>query len=561
MNRSLQAHEHRKNNNSSSSSEIDPNSAENSGGISRFKAKVSFSSSKATTNSSSKKRSTSRHTLLSDSSPDSMFKTAPPPPPPPSTGLLLPAEVLKQGSSIGSLAMRSSPRSHTIETASSFYGHDIHSGESMYENIEYGASSSSSSSSSSEDENYDHDEIQDLSGDALDDMFDELIQKAATNKNTDEEEDLREWNHIIARPLKAQFIAAVEDTNLQLEIKAGRGEAQGVCTYMEDRSYSNVNQCCHPPSPPVTSSGNAEGDPSSSSSSPLGLFGVFDGHNGFSVAEMLQKEFARDFEALFRRSESKMMEAKETNFDQHSMHQLFEEAILAIDMKILQSDYLLQQAQQLKSDCSYREGKAFAGSCGVIMAVLPPRASTRKSITGKTKKSVQVFIAHIGDCRAVLSNDGVAMSLTEDHKPNLKSEKLRIEAAGGWVQNGRVNGNLGVSRSVGDIQFKVFSETPGMCNGKEDVKGSLWSPCQQVISKPDVMHFTVEEHHEFVVLASDGLWDVFPPQECVNFVRKQLFKTKNIDRTAAELIQKAMKRGSQDNVSVVIIAFHQAEYC
>ena len=172
-----------------------------------------------------------------------------------------------------------------------------------------------------------------------------------------------------------------------------------------------------------------------------------------------------------------------------------------------------------------------------------------------------MFIAHIGDCRAVLSNDGVAMSLTEDHKPNLKSEKLRIEAAGGWVQNGRVNGNLGVSRSVGDIQFKVFSETPGMCNGKEDVKGSLWSPCQQVISKPDVMHFTVEEHHEFVVLASDGLWDVFPPQECVNFVRKQLFKTKNIDRTASELIQKAMKRGSQDNVSVVIIAFHQAEYC
>lgn len=536
MNRSLQAHEDRKNN--SSALEADP-SAESSivRSISRFKAKVSFSSSKAT--NSSKKRLPSRHTL--DSLPDSMYSI--PPPPPPSTGLL-PVEALEQRSLAGSsLATgigrtdESSPRN--TETASSFYGNDIHSGESMYENIQYG-DSSSSSSSSSEDDSYDREEIQDLSGDALNDMFDDLIQKAATNKNTDTEEDLREWNHVIARPLKVQFIAAVEDTSLRLEIKSGKGEAQGICPYMEDRLYSNVNQCqcAHPP---TVASSNAE-----DTSSPLGLFGVFDGHNGFSVAEILQKDFAHDFEALFRG-----LESKEVNFDQR-MHQLFEESILTIDMKILQSDYLLQQqAQQLKS--------AFAGSCGVIMAVVPAR---RKSIIGKIKKSsVQVFIAHIGDCRAVLSNDGVAMSLTEDHKPNLKSEKLRIEAAGGWVQNGRVNGNLGVSRSVGDIQFKVFSETPGMCSGKEDVKGSLWSSCQQVISKPDVMHFTVEEHHEFVVLASDGLWDVFPPQECVNFVRKQLFKTKNIDKTAAELIQKALKRGSQDNVSVVIVAFHQAEYC
>lgn len=432
----------------------------------------------------------------------------------------------------------SSPQN--TETASSFYGHDIHSGESMYENIEYG-DSSSSSSSSSDDDNYDRDEIQDLSGDALNDMFDDLIQKADLSKNTDIEKDLQEWNHTIARPLKAQFIAAVEDTNLKLEIKAGKGEAQGVCTYMEDRLYSNVN---------VDVDVDAEKGipfPSPAPPLPLGLFGVFDGHNGFSVAEILQKDFAKDFGASFRR-----LESKEANFDQR-MHQLFEETILAIDLKILQSDYLLQQqAQQLKS--------AFAGSCGIIMAVVPSSSARRKSI-GKAKKSVQVFIAHIGDCRAVLSKDGVAESLTEDHKPNLKSEKLRIEAAGGWVQNGRVNGNLGVSRSVGDIQFKVFSNTPGMCGDKEDVRGSLWGSCQQVISKPDVMHFTVEEHHEFVVLASDGLWDVFPPQECVNFVRKQLFNTKNIDRTAAELIQKALKRGSQDNVSVVIVTFHQAEYC
>jgi len=530
MNRSLQAHESRKN---KSAPESD-SSLESS----RIKSKgVSFTSK-------ANKKSASRHALFSES-PD-IPRTFLPTPTSfgPAGALESPIRSLATESA-GGRAVQNSPQCvDTYESASSFYGYDIHSGESMYENIEYG---SSSSSSSSDDENYGKDDIFDLSGDALNNMFDELIQSAANNKNSDIEKDLRDWNHIVARHLKLQLSAAVEDTNPKLEIKSGKGEAQGVCAYMEDRSYSNVNQC-------------ALGTTNAVDSSPLGLFGVFDGHNGFSVAETLQKNFANDFEALFRRLESKL-EMKEVNFD-HSMQQLFEEAILAIDMRILQSDYLLQLAgQQTKSDSGYREGKAFAGSCGVIMAVVPSRGSSPRKSLAKFKKSIQVFIAHIGDCRAVLSNDGVAISLTEDHTPNLKSEKVRIEAAGGWVQNGRVNGNLGVSRSVGDIQFKTFSETPGMCNGKEDVVGSLWNSCQQVISKPDVKHFTVEEPFEFVVLASDGLWDVFQPQECVNFVRNYLFKTKNIDKTAAELIQKALKRGSQDNVSVVIVAFHQAEYC
>ena len=174
---------------------------------------------------------------------------------------------------------------------------------------------------------------------------------------------------------------------------------------------------------------------------------------------------------------------------------------------------------------------------------------------GKT----QVFVAHVGDCRAVLCNDGVAVQLTEDHKPAVKAEKARIEAAGGWVQNGRVNGSLGVSRAFGDIQFKVFTETPGYINGQENLMGSIWGANQQVVSKPDFKHFIVEKPFEFIILACDGLWDVFDCQEAVNFVRKRLAVTRNVDKTAQELIQKAIKRGTQDNTSVVIVTFHQTE--
>lgn len=60
-----------------------------------------------------------------------------------------------------------------------------------------------------------------------------------------------------------------------------------------------------------------------------------------------------------------------------------------------------------------------------------------------------------------------------------------------------------------------------------------------------------------MILASDGLWDVFQCQEAVNFVRKQLFVYKDLHKAARALIDKAIERGTQDNTSCVICAFHQ----
>lgn len=146
--------------------------------------------------------------------------------------------------------------------------------------------------------------------------------------------------------------------------------------------------------------------------------------------------------------------------------------------------------------------------------------------------------------------------MTEDHKANNKVEKARIESAGGWVANGRVNGALGVARSFGDIQFKNFDGCAGY-KGDETAPGGIWSSTQQVISRPDFKHFFVQDAFEFMILASDGLWDVFTGQEAVNFVRKRLLVTKDLQRTAEELIQKAIERRTQDNTSVVIVAFNQ----
>lgn len=68
---------------------------------------------------------------------------------------------------------------------------------------------------------------------------------------------------------------------------------------------------------------------------------------------------------------------------------------------------------------------------------------------------VTLYVANVGDCRAVLCRAGKAVTLTKDHTPSVPGEAARVEAAGGFVSRGRVNGILGVTRSFGDIHCKV----------------------------------------------------------------------------------------------------------
>jgi serine/threonine protein phosphatase PrpC len=132
-------------------------------------------------------------------------------------------------------------------------------------------------------------------------------------------------------------------------------------------------------------------------------------------------------------------------------------------------------------------------------------------IHSETQEERTVIAANVGDSRAVLSRNGSAINLTLDHKPDDAVEKARVEATGGkvvWcggvdsmgkpVPNAgiyRVNGNLALSRAIGDR-----SERPA------------------VTSKPDVSTYRIEEGDEFIVLGSDGLWDVMSSQEVVTFV-------------------------------------------
>lgn len=61
---------------------------------------------------------------------------------------------------------------------------------------------------------------------------------------------------------------------------------------------------------------------------------------------------------------------------------------------------------------------------------------------------------------------------------------------------------------------------------------------------------------EFCVIATDGLWDIMSAQTAINFVRKQLKLKKDLQESAKELILEAIRCGSVDNVTALIISFH-----
>lgn len=65
-----------------------------------------------------------------------------------------------------------------------------------------------------------------------------------------------------------------------------------------------------------------------------------------------------------------------------------------------------------------------------------------------------IICANAGDSRCVIGTGGSAKALSEDHKPHSVEEKRRIESAGGFVQWNRVDGDLAVSRALGDFTYK-----------------------------------------------------------------------------------------------------------
>ncbi|GLB38422.1 putative serine/threonine phosphatases, family 2C, catalytic domain [Lyophyllum shimeji] len=159
----------------------------------------------------------------------------------------------------------------------------------------------------------------------------------------------------------------------------------------------------------------------------------------------------------------------------------------------------------------------------------------------------KIYVANAGDSRSVIGTKGEVKPLSFDHKPTSEVEKERIHGAGGYIEYGRVNGNLALSRALGDFEFK---------------KNYSLSPEKQIITAdPDVTCHEITEEDEFLVLACDGIWDCLSSQQAVDFVRRQVAEGKELTEICENICEHCLAPDTSsgagigcDNMTVMIIA-------
>lgn len=166
----------------------------------------------------------------------------------------------------------------------------------------------------------------------------------------------------------------------------------------------------------------------------------------------------------------------------------------------------------------------------------------------------QLIVANAGDSRCVVSESGKAVDMSYDHKPEDEVELARIKNAGGKVtMDGRVNGGLNLSRAIGDHFYKRNKNLP---------------PEEQMISAlPDIKVLTINDDHDFMVIACDGIWNVMSSQQVVNFVQSKITQKtesgepRSLSSIVEELLDRCLAPDTSgdgtgcDNMTCIIISF------
>ncbi|KAF8700377.1 hypothetical protein HU200_034312 [Digitaria exilis] len=231
----------------------------------------------------------------------------------------------------------------------------------------------------------------------------------------------------------------------------------------------------------------------------VGLFAVFDGHSGADVATYLREHL---FDNILN----------EPDFD------FWTEPMEAIRRAYHRTDRKVLKTTKGGDDDGEGKGSSRRprGGSTAVTVIL---------VNGET-----LVVANVGDSRAVLCDArGTARQLSVDHEP--LRERDAIESRGGFVTEiygdvPRVDAQLAMSRAFGDGSIK-----------------------EHISSDPDVCIEDVGEGAELVVVASDGLWKVMSNQEAVEEARE----TRDARKAAVRLVDEAVRRGSQDDISCIVV--------
>lgn len=124
----------------------------------------------------------------------------------------------------------------------------------------------------------------------------------------------------------------------------------------------------------------------------------------------------------------------------------------------------------------------------------------------------------------------------------------------------RVCGDLGVTRAIGDLELKAPRVATYPFAWPKD-HHSRRVEQDLVLARPDAAEIALEDGHDFVILACDGLWEVLRSEQAVELAHKWLYESLlSPQQVARNLVQLAFKLGSSDNVTVMIVMLPTANH-
>ncbi|KAF7834461.1 putative protein phosphatase 2C 14 [Senna tora] len=209
----------------------------------------------------------------------------------------------------------------------------------------------------------------------------------------------------------------------------------------------------------------------------IGFFGVYDGHGGKKAAEFV----AENLHTNILRMMENCQESK-------------------AKVEAVKAGYLKTDEEFLKQATDSVANHIIKGPIELLTLKFIDVGSGACCVTALIEGQ-EIVVSNVGDCRAVLCRGGVAEVLTRDHRAEMEDERRRIEDKGGYVEIHRgvwrVHGVLSVSRSIGDAHLKDW-----------------------VVAEPDTKILQLTSDMEFLVLASDGLWEEVGSQEAIDTVTR-----------------------------------------
>lgn len=256
-------------------------------------------------------------------------------------------------------------------------------------------------------------------------------------------------------------------------------------------------------------------------------FAVLDGHGGTQVADMVKEKLHKN---LLQQMRQRQVQPASRN---EKIKTAVKEAFLQTDKEILA--------------LSERKKFELVGST-CVSAILHgnPKLGT----------ALRLVISNLGDSRAVLCRAGTAVPVSEDHKPTRMDEKKRIERVGGLVLQVRGAWRVATSTNPNSMNKAARREYQGLAMTRSFGDMHFKRPIGLAIAEPEVQVISLCDKDLFIVLGTDGVFDVLSNQEVIDLAMRHW---REPEEAAKNIVRSAYKRGSEDNLTVMVVQFGWAD--